>query len=176
MINNKDNVLPSLWVNACKYIEHSMTVSENYYEKDQTTPKEVIKCFYCKKIPNISIIRYADRIHKYSKCSESCIVMALIYIDRFLKKSTQITLNPQSIHRLLLTAIVLAIKFSDDIFYANQHYSKIGGINCRELNLMESSFLKGIDYSLYILPDTFNEYKRNLKMLHIENTKDNNKD
>ncbi len=44
-------------------------------------------------------------------------------------------------NRLLLTGIMLAAKYFDDRYYSNEHYSKVGGINNGELNLLEREFL-----------------------------------
>lgn len=62
--------------------------------------------------PNISIRDYMERycfslamtyrIYKYSKCSVECLVLGLIYIDRFIQ-SSGIQVNSLTVHRVLLT-------------------------------------------------------------------------
>jgi len=42
---------------------------------------------------------------------------------------------------LLLVANVIAVKYNEDIYYANSYYAKIGGISLSELNLLEKEFL-----------------------------------
>ncbi len=42
------------------------------------------------------------RIYKYSKCSVECLVLGLIYIDRFIQ-SSGIQVNSLTVHRVLLT-------------------------------------------------------------------------
>ena len=61
-------------------------------------------------------------------------------------------------YRLLITSVVLAIKFNDDQYFTNKHYSRIGGISCRELNKMENRFLKLINYNLHINTEVFEQY------------------
>ncbi|KAI8063999.1 cyclin-domain-containing protein [Thamnidium elegans] len=51
-------------------------------------------------------------------------------------------------------SLVVASKFTSDIFYANSRYAKVGGIPLRELNQLELEFLFLIDFQLHIkLPD-----------------------
>ena len=107
--------------------------------------------------PNISIRDYLERLYKYSKCSVECLVLALIYIDRFIQ-SSNITVNSLTIHRILLTSVVLAAKTFDDNFYTNTHYAKVGGIPVEELNCLELDFLFNINFSLYVSCEDYQRY------------------
>ncbi|KAG2214710.1 hypothetical protein INT46_000929 [Mucor plumbeus] len=60
------------------------------------------------------------------------------------------TINSYNIHRLLITSIVVASKFTSDIFYANSRYAKVGGIPLVELNQLELELLFLLDFQLYI--------------------------
>lgn len=59
--------------------------------------------------------------------------------------------------------MIVAVKFCDDFYFSNKHYAKIGGIKYKELNQMESQFLKMIVYDLHVLPETFKEYSNKLE-------------
>ena len=50
-------------------------------------------------------------------------------------------LTQANVHRLLLSALVLAAKFYDDIYYSNQHYAKVGGVSHKEIDLLEYQML-----------------------------------
>lgn len=47
-------------------------------------------------------------------------------------------------------SIVVASKFTSDIFYANSRYAKVGGIPLVELNQLELELLFLLDFQLYI--------------------------
>ncbi len=75
--------------------------------------------------PEVSIHSYLDRIRKYSRCSDSCFIMSLIYIDRLIE-TRQLILTPLNVHRLLITCIMMTAKYNDDLFYNNAYYAKLG--------------------------------------------------
>jgi len=114
--------------------------------------------FHAKKEPKISISNYIDRFNKFSECSESCYIAALIYLDRVIQK-TKYKFTLCNIHRLYLAAMVLAIKFNEDKYYDNQCYAAIGGVDPNELRELEIEMLQLLDFRLFI-PDF--EYKKYL--------------
>ena len=119
--------------------------------------------FDSSKVPAISIYDYFARIHQYADCSESCFILAFIFIDRALQKNPSFVLSMKSIHRLTLTAIVLAIKFSDDIYADNVVYSKIGGVALQELNLLEVEMLNMLQFNLFVSPQLYLQYLAELQ-------------
>lgn len=52
--------------------------------------------------PDVSVEAYLERIRKYSRCSDACFVMALIYVDRMIE-TRGLTLTTLNVHRLLIT-------------------------------------------------------------------------
>jgi len=87
--------MPKSWISIC-------TVLENFVEHAEITglaQKSAITKFHAAKAPAITISDYVNRIHAYSRCSESCLILALIYIDRVIQKNVQITLCRLNIHR-----------------------------------------------------------------------------
>lgn len=59
---------------------------------------------------------------------------------------------------LYVNSLVVASKFTSDIFYANSRYAKVGGIPLRELNQLELEFLFLIDFQLHITLEDLQEY------------------
>ncbi|KAF9935246.1 hypothetical protein BGZ67_003464 [Mortierella alpina] len=49
--------------------------------------------------------------------------------------------NSFNIHRLLITCLMVAAKFTSDHFYSNVRYAKVGGLSLLELNQLELEFL-----------------------------------
>jgi hypothetical protein len=123
--------------------------------------------FTSKKTQSITIKDYFKRLFNFANCSEECFTIALIYINRIEEKTTNnkkhpgiILFKPKNAHRLLITALLIAIKYRDDIYQYNNYYAKIGGILIEELNKLELEFLKYIEYDLYVRPITFDNFKK----------------
>jgi len=72
-----------------------------------------VTIFHGSKAPNLSVTHYMERILKYSHCSPSCFVIAQIYMDRFFQKKGGY-LTSFNAHRLLITSVMVAVKFLDD--------------------------------------------------------------
>ncbi|KAJ0968280.1 hypothetical protein J5N97_025197 [Dioscorea zingiberensis] len=114
--------------------------------------------FHGMRKPGISIKSYLERIFKYAGCSPACFVLAYVYLDRFTHHRRHLTIHSFNVHRLLITSILLATKFLDDIYYNNAYFAKVGGISMAEMNLLEIDFLFGIQFELNVTPIVFNSY------------------
>ncbi|CAL9154170.1 unnamed protein product [Musa hybrid cultivar] len=108
--------------------------------------------------PSISVRSYLERIFRYAGCSLSCYVAAYIYLDRFLRRHPAVSLHSLNVHRFLITSVLAAVKFVDDIHYNNAYFAKVGGINLTEMNYLEVDFLFGIGFELNITPVMFTSY------------------
>ena len=113
------------------------------------------------RVPNISIKDYFGRIRHYVNCSDSCYVVAFIYIDRILINHPSLLLTKKNVHRVILTAIILSIKYLEDLYADNKFYAMVGGINVNEFNLLESDMLVLINFDLYIDPELYYQYMFN---------------
>jgi len=94
--------------------------------------------FHSVRPPQLTIHEYLMRIAKYFQCSNECFVLCLVYIDRIVKLHPEFTICNLNIHRLLVTSVMLAAKFFDDIYYSNAYYAKVGGIRIKEVNALET--------------------------------------
>jgi len=112
--------------------------------------------------PDVSVEAYLERIRKYSRCSDACFVMALIYVDRMIE-TRGLTLTTLNVHRLLITSVMLAAKFHDDLFYNNTYYSKLGGLSLQELNLLEVELLNQLDFSCFVHENAYCKYSMQLQ-------------
>eukprot|EP01069_Polyplicarium_translucidae_P005315 Polyplicarium_translucidae@DN2761_c0_g1_i4.p1 len=118
--------------------------------------------FHAIKAPDISIRDYLERIHKYFACSNECFVLSLIYIDRIIKLHDRFAICLLNIHRLMITSVMLATKFFDDVYYSNAFYARVGGVKTREINLLESHFLSLINYQLFVSPREYDKYRKDV--------------
>ena len=129
-----------------------------------TTPahqREVTK-FCSSYAPTVPIEAYLHRIRQYAKCSDSCFIVALIYTDRVIN-SHKFNLTRLNVHRMILTAVLLAAKFLDDTYYNNSFYAQLGGIGLSEMNALELEFLALTRFELNVTESHFGQYYANLK-------------
>lgn len=123
-------------------------------------PSQVTK-FHALQAPGIDILHYLERIHKYASCSTECYILALIYIDRLIQRNN-FNLSGLNVHRVVITAVLLAAKFFDDAYYNNAYYAKVGGVLVSEMNGLEVEFLFRINFSLHVKPEVFRKYQAEL--------------
>ena len=113
--------------------------------------------FSQRKIPEIPIDYYIERIKKYSKLDDSTLVLTLIYCDRICGLNN-LLLQPYNIHRLFISCCLLAIKFNEDCFYTNEYYAKVGGIDLDEMNYLERSCIELLNFDLFVDQNLYKKY------------------
>lgn len=117
--------------------------------------------FCAKKPPGIPLSDYFIRIGRYSNVSSECYVLAFVYMEKYLH-ATKMNVSNRSVHRLVMTSIVIAAKFFDDRYFSNGFYAKVGGLSVKELNFLEREFLLTIQFELYVKPSTYQLYYNQL--------------
>lgn len=65
-------------------------------------------------------------------------------------------------YRLILTAALLTSKFYNDVFYGNHFVAYIGGVHLEEMNLLETEFLRFVDWRLWVDPEENEFYLQGL--------------
>ncbi|KAJ0961821.1 hypothetical protein J5N97_029649 [Dioscorea zingiberensis] len=125
--------------------------------RDNDAPWSV-SAFHGLTKPAISVRAYLERIFKYAGCSTSCYVVAYIYLDRFAQRHPSIPFDSLNVHRFLITSVLLAVKFLDDLYYNNAYFAKVGGISLMEMNFLEVDLLFGLGFELNVTPITFSSY------------------
>ena len=78
--------------------------------------------------PCMSVHSYLQRIRRYTRFDDMCFLIALAYLGRIAQAGgPSLCLTHHNVHRLLVTALVLASKSSDDVFHANSFMAQCGG-------------------------------------------------
>lgn len=106
--------------------------------------------FHAVRPPSIAVLDYLLRMFKYAFCSRSCFVTAIVYLERLAAKGRAYQLTCLNVHRLLITSLMLAAKYLDDIYYNNAYYAKVGGVSLGEMNLLEIELLEALNFSLAV--------------------------
>ena len=78
--------------------------------------------------PEVSVLAYLERIRKYARCSDSCFVVALIYIDRIIE-TRNVVLTSLNVHRLVTTAKQPLRRFQGRVTGAN-HLRRTFSLPC----------------------------------------------
>ena len=148
-------------------IELISDLLSNICEENKKKNKQknlLIKSFNNKNIPSISIKDYLFRLIKHTQINKSTIIIILIYIDRICNIN-HFFLSYYNIHKLILAAFILAIKYNEDNYYSMVFYSKLGGVTPGELNKLEFEFLILIRYNLLIQEELYKKYYNDLMSL-----------
>ncbi|SAM02574.1 hypothetical protein [Absidia glauca] len=117
--------------------------------------------FHSRAKPGISIHAYLTRILKFAPFSNEALLSLLVYFDRIALKQ-RYAVNSFNVHRLLITSIVVASKFTSDVYYPNSRYAKVGGLPLLELNQLELEFLFLCEFQLHVPLEDLQEYGNQL--------------
>eukprot|EP01134_Creolimax_fragrantissima_P002509 CFRG2509T1 len=111
--------------------------------------KVELTSFHAQSRPPISIHSYLKRFGQYAQMPNECYILLLVYLDRIGQNYSSFCINSFNAHRMILTGLVLAAKFSQDRYFTNTHYARVGGLPGRELKALELEFLARITYTLW---------------------------
>jgi hypothetical protein len=114
---------------------------------------------------NLSASAYLKRIMNYSGCSECCAVVGLLYLQRLKQRVQTLRLTSNNLQRLLLTSVMVAAKFLDDMYYSNKHWAQIGGLSLKDVNSLEMIFLFRLNFDLQMTRETYEEYVAHLLLI-----------
>jgi len=104
---------------------------------------------------------YFMRIAYYTRCSEESLITSLIYIDRLIDHC-KLTVTPHNVHKLILTSVLVAVKFCDDDHHKNAYFGKVGCVSNKEMKSLERIFLFKIKFDLCVTNNVYNFYRRGL--------------
>lgn len=126
------------------------------------TPLHSMTVFHALEPPSISVADYVARVSKYVFCSEACLVAARAYVARCTERIPCLSLTSLTVHRLFITAVVLACKYHDDLSYNLTYYAKVGGLPAKELANLELHMLRALDFRLDVSVTQFTEAEQSL--------------
>ncbi|XVF79832.1 hypothetical protein PTKIN_Ptkin15bG0021400 [Pterospermum kingtungense] len=152
-------------------------IAKNYCKWPLTKSDFKSRVFDCHETPDMTIQSYLERIFKYTKAGPSVYVVAYVYIDRFCQANPGFRINARNVHRLLITTIMVASKYVEDMNYRNSYFARVGGLTTSELNNLEVEFLFLMGFKLHVNVSVFESYCCHLERevsigggYHIERT------
>lgn len=99
-------------------------------------------------VPAMSVHCYLVRMHRYTKFDFVCFHVAAWYLHRLGQLDPAYCPTLHNIHRLLVAALLVASKATDDIFHANLFMAQCGGIGVGELNKLEVELCERLQWRL----------------------------
>jgi hypothetical protein len=133
-----------------KFVEVLCDQSERITTDPEANP------FYLNHPPPISLTDFAERLQKYFACSPESFVVASLYLRRLYAVRPDL-FCPRSAHKLFLTTLTVAVKFTDDVTCKQSHYSRCGGIEVEELNALETKVLRELAFNLFVSVEQYNQ-------------------
>jgi len=126
--------------------------------------------FHSVSVPSISPSTYlesyltCDGLRGKEHMSEQTVLVALLLLDRLVvaHSSRGMHLCSSNVHRVLLTAMMLAAKLLDDEAYCSEYWSRVGGVSLSHLNELEVAFLQLIDHRLFVTPEELDAVRASL--------------
>ena len=159
--HNKNNENPTFYL-SIEYVLMDLVnengKKSNYKDKLQSQKKNI---FTSHELLKITLSKYLERMKKYMKLEDNSIILGLIYLDRFCRK-TKIILTDYNTHRLLFVSILTAVKYQEDKFYTNKLYAQVCGVKTTVLNQMEYEFVIGMGFEFYVSVSLFDKYKNTI--------------
>ncbi|KAH8488432.1 hypothetical protein Peur_059869 [Populus x canadensis] len=135
------------------------------------------RVFDCHETPDLTIQSYLERIFRYTRAGPSVYVVAYVYIDRFCQANPEFRINARNVHRLLITTIMVASKYVEDMNYRNSYFARVGGLTANVMNKLELEFLFLMGFKLHVNVSVFESYCCHLERevsigggYHIEKT------
>ena len=97
----------------------------------------------------------------------STLILILIYIDKICRNNN-FRLNYFNIHKLIITSMLVSIKYNEDEYFSNNFYAKVGGISVKDLDFLEYVFLTLIDFQLFVDEDLYNKYSNYILSIKVD--------
>jgi len=99
-------------------------------------------------VPAMSIHCYLVRLHRYTRFDFVCFHVATWYLRQLCIQDPAFCPTMHNVHRLLVAALLVSSKATDDIFHANQFMAQCGGIGFHELNKLELEMCERLHWRL----------------------------
>jgi hypothetical protein len=132
-------------------------IGNNYGLEYENLENDVGEKFSTNLYKYMSFEKYLARIFKYMMCSDSCYILALIYLNKINSIDKNIILK-YNIHALYFISLYIAVKWLDDEFYDKNMYIKISCLSCETMFDMEILFLNLLNFNVYVSEEEYQNF------------------
>lgn len=117
--------------------------------KDKATRDAILlRKFFSKHIPAVSLQDYLLRLHQHCPTSAAVYLATSCYITRMAVVERVIPVTTHNAHRLVLAGLRVATKVLEDLHHSHQWFSKVGGVSESQLTRLEVGFCFLMDFDL----------------------------
>ncbi|KAK2954662.1 putative Cyclin [Blattamonas nauphoetae] len=133
-----------------KHVKHNIEVQHNEHN-----------IFSKKDPPRMPIDEFVNRLNDTFQCDQACFNIALYYLGKLQEASLYQHSSPiyyitrHTVHRMLISTLLLATKFFEDHARQNAYYAAQAGISVAELDKLELEVFKAIGFNCYVDTDNF---------------------
>lgn len=118
--------------------------------------------FCGENVPSVSLAVYISRLvrnfnHAFyikgnplDSVGVRCLLLAVIYIERFMKARPEFQLHELNVHRMFFVAMTEALKVGEDSYPDNKYMAVVGGVDTPQLNALEIAFCLGVDFRFVV--------------------------
>ncbi|KAG5538653.1 hypothetical protein RHGRI_019274 [Rhododendron griersonianum] len=122
-------------------------------------PRDIrTRIFDSNETPDMTIQSYLERIFRYTRAGPPVYVVAYVYIDRLCQNYPEFRISGRNVHRLLITTVMVASKYVEDMNYRNSYFARVGGVTTNEMNNLELEFLFLMGFKLHVNVSVFESY------------------
>lgn len=120
-------------------------------------PESLASMFRSPRPTSLSLPDYLTQVLSGVGCSPASLVLSVLLLDRAADAPPAAALRMESASACLLalTAVVLASKVHDDVYYSNSFYASVGGVSTSELKQLELAFLASVRFRLHVTPEQY---------------------
>lgn len=120
-------------------------------------PDSLASMFRSPRPSSLSLPDYLTQVLSGVGCSPASLVLSVLLLDRAADAPPAAALRMESASACLLalTAVVLASKVHDDVYYSNSFYASVGGVSTSELKQLELAFLASVRFRLHVTPEQY---------------------
>jgi hypothetical protein len=124
---------------------------------------DLVRSFRGGATPEVRIVDFLELIQRYLHCEGSIYVLAAAHLTRFIRsraaRDAGILIEPSTAHRLVSVALLVAAKFASAPYLPNSQkvlpVCSRQSIRPAEFAALERSFLRAIDYRLFVSDEEF---------------------
>lgn len=110
----------------------------------------VIRKFFSKKPPPVSLEEYVLRLQTYCAMSTAVCLAASHHIFQLALVERVLQLSELNVHRLVLAALRVSSKVLEDRTWAQSRFCRVGGVNENEMKHLETAFCFATNFELKV--------------------------
>ncbi|RHZ89242.1 hypothetical protein Glove_17g51 [Diversispora epigaea] len=109
--------------------------------------------------------KFCTEIISKSPISETTVFLSLKYVQKYIKKGNNLNFNNE--YQLFTIALMLANKWHNDKIYATKFWAELSHISQADIDTLEISFLKSLNFKMHITGEKYSFWLNCLKNYHL---------